>query len=52
MSLTLQERLRHPEWLVPEATLKTVPTRADMAAAADRIDELEGRERELKDRHP
>lgn len=44
---TLQERLRNPKWLVPEATLETVATRADMVAAADRMDAIDLREQKL-----
>lgn len=40
-STELIDRLRNPKWLIPDATLDTVPTREDMRAAANRIEELE-----------
>ena len=40
-STDLIDRLENPKWMIPDARLDTVPTVADMKAAAKRIRELE-----------
>jgi hypothetical protein len=36
----LIERLRNPQWIIPDGHLDTVKTLADMKAAADRLERL------------